>query len=102
MTYELLSKLGYTLKVDIDGRYVFQTENDYTRKTVWFCPKDKEFYVEQCDWYDRDDKAGWVPMEERKEALKHCATYGYWGNHVGLIDMELWSAINEVISSLGW
>lgn len=102
MTYELFKKLGYVYNKGIGDEFSFRNKTDFMEKTVWFYPNTKEFHVSECEWYDFTERTGWIPMEQRKEVLKHCATYGKWVVHDGFINQELHSAINEVISSLGW
>ena len=103
---EMFEELGYE-KWEVTGCTIYYNhKTDYINKTVIFhldgmiFPRTYE--VIEMEWQDNRQREGWIPMEERREDLKHCATYGHMQRVEYPMNVSLHKAINKQIEELGW
>lgn len=101
---ELFEKLGYELFLNNKETLMYRCKKDYVDNSVTFNLGNlfpNTYDVMFVDWWD-NKSADWLPMSERREDLKHCATYGHWQKVDRPISFELHKAINKQIEELGW
>lgn len=101
---EMFKELGYELYLQEKDTLMYRCKKDYVDNTVTFHLGNmfpNSYDVNYVDWWDNksDD---WIPMNERREDLKHCATYGHWQKVDRPISFDLHKAINKQIEELGW
>ena len=101
---EMFERLGYKLFLNDNENLIYRKKNDFLDNSVTFYLGNKFpmcYDISFIDWKD-DKKEGWIPMSEREENLKHCATYGHWQKVNYAINLSLHKAINKQVKELGW